>query len=78
MKQFYQYFHIQICFIQSIRNIAYQRCLAFGYALLIAGKPVFFLENMKNAVFEWRITFESYLCKNKNAVTIYNMPHKTW
>jgi hypothetical protein len=35
---------------------------------LIDGKPVFFLENMKNAVFEWPITFENYVCKRPDVL----------
>jgi len=71
-------FHTQFLFTKSIRNIAYQRCLSYGHASLIGGKPVFFLENMKNAVFEWRITFENYICKKPDVFCMWVYSENRW
>jgi hypothetical protein len=42
--------------------------LNYSHALLIARKNVFFRENMKNAVFEWRILFDNYSCQRADVL----------
>jgi hypothetical protein len=72
---FYGYFYIQWLLALSLL----QECVVNRWE-----KNVFFHENMKNAIFEWPISNENYLCKrvyrfkNKNVVIIYNVSPKVW